>query len=196
MPQVTYYLLLFGFGGLVFTTNIGTLEMYENVETLEFESSPLMKTVNIRKNDNDIESKIICVRLYSSSLFLGFDSNKLVFQYRFDAYFLSNITERSNLNFGSMIGVKILPKCNGKWEMLKAFYDPLGNNWDKNYGCWCGAGTINSKMHQPQNVLDRICRAHDICYDRIGKNCPRPYDLKYKWSYKNNVVNKSSIKVF
>ena len=98
-------------------------------------------------------------------------------------------TERSNADFGLMIGAKILPKCNDKLGMIEGFYDPSSGEADQNYACWCGKGTETAKMHQPQNVLDRICRAHDICYDTIAaKGCEEAYDLKYAWIYYNNQV--------
>ena len=90
--------------------------------------------------------------------------------------------ERSNTDFATMIGSKILPHPNcGVTKLITKF----GLKGDDNYACWCGAGTINAKMFKPQNVLDRVCRAHDICYDKVhDEGCHDPYDVKYWWNYK------------
>ena len=89
--------------------------------------------------------------------------------------------ERSNSDFAAMIAAKILTHPNCKTTSLVAEFGIKG---DTNYACWCGAGTVNAKMFKPQNVLDRICRAHDICYDKAhDEGCPEPYDENYYWDY-------------
>ena len=61
---------------------------------------------------------------------------------------------------------------------------------DDNYACWCGAGTVNAKMFKPKDILDRVCRAHDICYDKVHDgNCHEPYDVPYLWKGHNGKVD-------
>ena len=83
-----------------------------------------------------------------------------------------------------MIKKKVFPECD-TGKILDEFID--GFEVDTNYACWCGKGTVNSKMYRPKNELDRICRAHDICYDKfISKGCYEPYDMSYSWKYKKS----------
>ena len=80
-----------------------------------------------------------------------------------------------------MIASKILPHPNCQ---VTSLITEFGIKKDNNYACWCGAGTVNAKMFKPQNVLDRICRAHDICYDKAyDEGCHEPYDETYYWNY-------------
>ena len=75
--------------------------------------------------------------------------------------------------------MKILPFCDNK-----ALFNEFILKGDANYACWCGAGTVNAKMFKPQNILDRVCRAHDICYDAVhDMGCHEPYDVDYDWGY-------------
>ena len=109
----------------------------------------------------------------------------LIFQSNIN-YFYDNviIIERSNYQFGRMIKKKVLPECD-TGKILDEFID--GFEVDTNYACWCGKDTVNSKMYRPKNELDRICRAHDICYDKfISKGCIKPYRLSYSWKYKKS----------
>lgn len=44
------------------------------------------------------------------------------------------------------------------------------------HGHWCGAGDRNRAS--PVDVLDAACRAHDLCYERVGRNacdCDRAF---------------------
>lgn len=36
------------------------------------------------------------------------------------------------------------------------------------HGHWCGAGDLNRAS--PVDALDAACRAHDLCYERVGRN--------------------------
>lgn len=36
------------------------------------------------------------------------------------------------------------------------------------HGHWCGAGDQNRAA--PVDALDAACRAHDLCYERVGRN--------------------------
>ena len=36
------------------------------------------------------------------------------------------------------------------------------------HGNWCGAGDMNRAS--PVDAFDAACRAHDLCYERIGRN--------------------------
>ena len=86
-----------------------------------------------------------------------------------------------------MILKKIKPACEDWGDVLDAFVNIWKLDFDTNYACWCGKGTVNAEKKKPRNVLDRICRAHDICYDTIySRGCPEPYDLKYSWDWKKN----------
>jgi len=39
------------------------------------------------------------------------------------------------------------------------------------HGNWCGAGDMNRAS--PVDALDAACRAHDLCYERVGRGaCP------------------------
>ncbi|WP_230530777.1 phospholipase A2 family protein [Microvirga roseola] len=39
------------------------------------------------------------------------------------------------------------------------------------HGNWCGVGDAGRAA--PEDALDAACRAHDICYERMGRNaCP------------------------
>ncbi len=35
------------------------------------------------------------------------------------------------------------------------------------HGNWCGAGDVNRAS--PVDALDAACRAHDLCYERVGR---------------------------
>ena len=35
------------------------------------------------------------------------------------------------------------------------------------HGNWCGAGDVNRAS--PVDALDSACRAHDLCYERVGR---------------------------
>lgn len=35
------------------------------------------------------------------------------------------------------------------------------------HGNWCGAGDMNRAF--PVDALDAACRAHDLCYERVGR---------------------------
>ncbi|MBB3018340.1 hypothetical protein FHR70_001380 [Microvirga lupini] len=35
------------------------------------------------------------------------------------------------------------------------------------HGNWCGAGDLNRAS--PVDALDAACRAHDLCYERVGR---------------------------
>jgi hypothetical protein len=35
------------------------------------------------------------------------------------------------------------------------------------HGNWCGAGDMNRAL--PVDALDAACRAHDLCYERVGR---------------------------
>src|SRR3712207_5090856 len=35
------------------------------------------------------------------------------------------------------------------------------------HGNWCGAGDMNRAS--PVDALDAACRAHDLCYERVGR---------------------------
>lgn len=35
------------------------------------------------------------------------------------------------------------------------------------HGNWCGAGDVNRAA--PVDALDAACRAHDLCYERVGR---------------------------
>ena len=35
------------------------------------------------------------------------------------------------------------------------------------HGNWCGAGDVNRAS--PVDALDPACRAHDLCYERVGR---------------------------
>ena len=99
--------------------------------------------------------------------------------------------ERSNVNFASMITQKILPECDSVIKTAAAFLVSAGTwsaTFDDNYACWCGAGTKTFEMKKPLNVLDRICRSHDICYDRVHARCSAPYEWSYKWEMSNKKV--------
>ncbi|WP_170151407.1 phospholipase A2 family protein [Microvirga subterranea] len=44
------------------------------------------------------------------------------------------------------------------------------------HGHWCGAGDQNRAA--PVDALDAACRAHDLCYERVGRNacnCDRAF---------------------
>ncbi|XP_013393798.1 neutral phospholipase A2 agkistrodotoxin-like [Lingula anatina] len=47
------------------------------------------------------------------------------------------------------------------------------------YGCWCGLGGKGT----PKDGVDRCCRAHDYCYDRLIKSgCRSPVWNSYRYT--------------
>ena len=133
----------------------------------------------------DIQGNILLHFIYfhilTNSLLLG--------EKRLITFFYS--AERSNGDFADMITKFILPhrNCNVK-TLIKEF----GMTGDSNYACWCGAGTVNAKMFKPQDILDCVCRGHDICYDKVhDDDCPEPYDKDYLWNGDNGKVDMKTL---
>ena len=49
------------------------------------------------------------------------------------------------------------------------------------------------KMFKPKDILDRVCRGHDICYDKVHDDgCPEPYDADYLWNGDNRKRRKNA----
>ncbi|XP_013393799.1 acidic phospholipase A2 PLA-1-like [Lingula anatina] len=56
------------------------------------------------------------------------------------------------------------------------------------YGCWCGLGGRG----KPKDGVDRCCRSHDYCYDRLRDNGCNPVISTYTYSLSGGIVCDSS----